>query len=182
MESSSSYSEERELQQMQLEERELNQKCLTWFKARLSRSRSHLGSFLSLQDQDRKIRSRSRLVGSTMRLYEIAFQIFFQEENKTFSMKTYHNMNQLQWPLERKNLYSSNLKSYLEVLRTPFKEFFDSKEMKEKEVQAIKEIEKWLKESEMQKQESLVSKGAALETGLVTEGTSLEDCLVIDGA
>ncbi|GJX45764.1 hypothetical protein Tco_0262440 [Tanacetum coccineum] len=49
--------------------------------------------------------------------------------------------------------------------------------MKEREVQAIKEIEKWLKESEMQTQESLVSKGATLEASLVIEGATLEASL-----
>ncbi|GKD34232.1 hypothetical protein Tco_1249741, partial [Tanacetum coccineum] len=55
-------------------------------------------------------------------------------------------------------------------------------QMKEKEFQAIKEIEKWLKENEMQKQESLVSEGTALEASLVIKGVALEDCLVTDDA
>ncbi|GJV23849.1 hypothetical protein Tco_1376544 [Tanacetum coccineum] len=133
-----------------------------------------------------------------MRPYEISFRIFFQEEYENFRVKMFHNVNQLQWKLESKNLHSSNPKTYLDVLRTPFKKFFYSKEvhalkfhnksrqknfkdytsyepktyrrnilwyldvldklidkrvlknvklrMKEREVQAIKEIEKRLKE------------------------------------
>ncbi|GKC86025.1 hypothetical protein Tco_1141742, partial [Tanacetum coccineum] len=53
--------------------------------------------------------------------------------------------------------------------------------MKEKEVQAIKEIERWLQESEMQKQESLVTDGTALEACLITEGAVMEACLVNKG-
>nr|GEY72550.1 hypothetical protein [Tanacetum cinerariifolium] len=127
----------------------------------------------------------------------------------------YHNLNQLQWQVERDNFYGHESKKFLDVFKTQFKEFCDLKEvnasdfqnqcwqknfkdytsykpetyrcnllryldipekiigervikyeklqMKEREVQAIKEIEKRLKESEVQKQESLVSKGAALE-------------------
>ncbi|GJT16893.1 hypothetical protein Tco_0875599, partial [Tanacetum coccineum] len=168
-----------------------------------------------------------------MKLYETAFRIFFQEEYETFGVKIYHNLNQLQWQLERKTLYSSNPKSCLKVLRTPFKEFFDSKEvnalefynkcwqkkfkdytgwepetyrrillryldeldklidervlkydelrMEEKEVQAINEIEKRLKENEKQQQESLVSASTTLEACLVTEGAALEACLIAKG-
>nr|GEW68185.1 hypothetical protein [Tanacetum cinerariifolium] len=54
--------------------------------------------------------------------------------------------------------------------------------MKEKEVQAIKEIERWLQESEMQKQESLVSKGTTLEDCMVTDVAKLEACLITIGA
>ncbi|GJX95003.1 hypothetical protein Tco_0349589 [Tanacetum coccineum] len=61
-----------------------------------------------------------------MRPYEISFRIFFQEEYENFRVKMYHNVNQLQWKLESKNLHSSNPKTYLDVLRTPFKKFFDS--------------------------------------------------------
>ncbi|GJW68534.1 hypothetical protein Tco_0122958 [Tanacetum coccineum] len=46
--------------------------------------------------------------------------------------------------------------------------------MKEREVQALKEIEQRLKESEMQTQKSLVIEGATLKTSLVTEGGALE--------
>ncbi|GKD56538.1 hypothetical protein Tco_1289925 [Tanacetum coccineum] len=171
---------------MLLEERQLQSNCMTWFKE----IKIHLET----------------LLGKHMRPYENAFQIFFQEEYETFRVKMYHNLNQLQWQLEKENLYSCDPKTCLGVLITQFKEFFDSKRrnllryldvhyklineralkygelrMKEREVQAIKDIEKWLKESEMQKQDSLVTKGAALEASLVTEGATLEACLVNEG-
>ncbi|GJU37029.1 hypothetical protein Tco_1185383 [Tanacetum coccineum] len=50
--------------------------------------------------------------------------------------------------------------------------------MKEREVEAIKEIKKRLNEQKMQTQESLVTEGAALKASLVTEGIALEDNLV----
>ncbi|GKA94827.1 hypothetical protein Tco_0816865 [Tanacetum coccineum] len=136
-----------------------------------------------------------------MRPYEIAFRIFFQEEYETFRVKMYHNLNQLQWQLERENLYSHDLKTCLDVLRTPFKKFFHSKEyvakldklidervlkygelqMKEREVQAIKEIEKQLKEREIQQQESLVTEGTTLEDNLSKDGITLDASLVTEG-
>ncbi|GJV08947.1 hypothetical protein Tco_1346603 [Tanacetum coccineum] len=103
--------------------------------------------------------------------------------------------------------------AWLMISRTQFKELFNSKEfleeldrliderlfkyrelqIKEREVQAIKEIDKRLKEREIQQQESLVTKGTTLEANLSTDGTSLdatsvikgntlEACLVTDGA
>nr|GEW72343.1 hypothetical protein [Tanacetum cinerariifolium] len=54
--------------------------------------------------------------------------------------------------------------------------------MKKKEVQAIKEIKRRLQDSEMQKQESLVSKGTTLEDCLVTDGAELEACLITKSA
>ncbi|GJS10281.1 hypothetical protein Tco_0367077 [Tanacetum coccineum] len=50
--------------------------------------------------------------------------------------------------------------------------------MREREVKAIKEIEKQLNEQKMQTQEHLVTEGAALEASLVTEGIALEDNLI----
>ncbi|GKE53194.1 hypothetical protein Tco_1488350 [Tanacetum coccineum] len=41
----------------------------------------------------------------------------------------YHNLNQLQWQLERKNLHSRDPKTCLDVPRTQLKEFLDSKEV-----------------------------------------------------
>ncbi|GKE26122.1 hypothetical protein Tco_1441506 [Tanacetum coccineum] len=146
MESSSLNSEERELQQMQLEERQLHSNCMAWFKE----LKIHLET----------LHNNRFSVGRNKRPYEIAFRILFHEEYQTFSEKMYHNLNQLQWQLERENLHSCDPKTCLDVLRTQFKEFFDSKEyldvldkltdesvlkygelrMKEREVQAIQEI------------------------------------------
>ncbi|GJS00694.1 hypothetical protein Tco_0317202 [Tanacetum coccineum] len=155
MESSSSNSKERELQQMQMEEREPHQKCLAWF----TKLKTHL-EFLH------NINSPS--VGRNGP-YEIAFQIFFHEVHETFRMKMYHNLNQLQWQLERENLHLSNPKSCLDILRTP-------------EVQAIKDIEKRLNEKEIQLQESLVTEDTALEANLSTNSSTLEASSVIEGA
>ncbi|GJU37204.1 hypothetical protein Tco_1185558 [Tanacetum coccineum] len=151
----------------------------------------------------------------------------------------HHNLNQLQWQLERdscrghnsKTCHGHDSKKCLVVLRTQFKKFFDSKQvnaldfqnkcwqknfinglkwepvnyrrlllqyleeldklidervlkygalrMKEKEVQAIQE--RRLQDSEMQKQESLITEGATIEACLVIEGVALEACLVNEG-
>ncbi|GJW59628.1 hypothetical protein Tco_0108963 [Tanacetum coccineum] len=54
--------------------------------------------------------------------------------------------------------------------------------MKEREVQAIKEIEKRWKEREIQQQESLSTNGTKLNANSVTEEDCLEACLVTEGA
>ncbi|GJZ79282.1 hypothetical protein Tco_0644119 [Tanacetum coccineum] len=53
--------------------------------------------------------------------------------------------------------------------------------MKESEVQAIKEIEKRLKESELKQKESLVTEGTTLKPNLSTDGTTLDASLVTKG-
>nr|GEZ03971.1 reverse transcriptase domain-containing protein [Tanacetum cinerariifolium] len=112
MEISGSNSEERELQQMQLEERELHHKCLAQFK-RLNTPLRNL---------------HSSFVFTNKRPFEIPFSIFFREEHQTFREKMYHTLNQLQWQLERDNFHGHVSKTCLVVLRTQFKEFFNSKE------------------------------------------------------
>ncbi|GJV94921.1 hypothetical protein Tco_1546498 [Tanacetum coccineum] len=132
------------------------------------------------------------------RPFEIAFRIFFHEEHQTFEEKTYHNLNQLQWQLERNNFHGRDSKTCLDnfkdstgcepetykrnLLRylTELDKLIDERVlkygelwMKEREVQALKEIEQRLKESEMQTQESLVT-----EASLVTEGIALGASLV----
>nr|GFC68387.1 hypothetical protein [Tanacetum cinerariifolium] len=52
--------------------------------------------------------------------------------------------------------------------------------MKESEVQAIKEIEKWLKEREIQQQENLSTEGIVVEANLSTDDITLEACLVTE--
>ncbi|GJY77715.1 hypothetical protein Tco_0483516 [Tanacetum coccineum] len=115
MESLSPHSEERELQLMQLEERQLHSNCMAMFKE----LKTHL-EFLQNHN--------SLKVGKNTRPYEIAFRIFFQEVYEPFRMTMYHNLNQLQWQLESEYLHMCDLKSCLDVLITPFKNFFDSKE------------------------------------------------------
>ncbi|GKA21678.1 hypothetical protein Tco_0701667 [Tanacetum coccineum] len=192
MESSISNSEEGELQQMQLEESELHQKCLAWFK----KLKIHL----------RNLHRFSEVIN--IRLFEIAFRIFFREKHQTFIDNMYHNLNQLQWQLERHNFHGHDSKTCFEVLRTLLKKI-DSKEVNaldfhnkswqkdfkdyrngnlklidlsysEREVQAIKEIEKWLNEKEIQQQGSLVTEGITLDATLVTEGISLDASLVTE--
>ncbi|GJT24409.1 hypothetical protein Tco_0894346 [Tanacetum coccineum] len=53
--------------------------------------------------------------------------------------------------------------------------------MKEREVKTIKEIGKWLNESKMQTQKSLVIEAVTLEASLATEGVALEANLVTEG-
>ncbi|GJS68227.1 hypothetical protein Tco_0682792 [Tanacetum coccineum] len=118
MKSSSSNSEEVELQQMKLDERDLHKKCLAWFE----KLKKHLG-FL-----------RSSFNITNTRLFEIAFRIFFREEHQTFREKMYHNLNQLQWQLERDNFHGHDSKTCLVVLRTQVNEFFESKEVNASDV------------------------------------------------
>ncbi|GJZ16170.1 hypothetical protein Tco_0551847 [Tanacetum coccineum] len=120
-------------------------------------------------------------------------------EYETFSVKIHRNLNQLQWKLERNILYSSNPKS---CLKAPFKEFFDSKEVNALDfhnkswqkhfkdytgwepktyrrvlLRYLDELDKLIDE----RQESLITKGVAIEACLVTEGAALEACLVNEG-
>ncbi|GJS26015.1 hypothetical protein Tco_0486635 [Tanacetum coccineum] len=138
MESSSSDSKEIELQQMQLDERELNQKCLAWFK----KLKIHL-EFL-----------RNSFVSTNTRPFEIAFRVFFREEHETFREKMYHNLNQLQWQLERDSCRVHNSKTCLG---------HDSKTCL---VGAVLEA-------------CLVIEGATLEACLVNEGITLNDNMVV---
>ncbi|GJZ32480.1 hypothetical protein Tco_0577916 [Tanacetum coccineum] len=55
-------------------------------------------------------------------------------------------------------------------------------QMKEREVQAIKEIKKRLKEREIQQQESLSTNGISLDASLVIDGTTLDASLVTERA
>ncbi|GJW45574.1 hypothetical protein Tco_0077220 [Tanacetum coccineum] len=177
MESSSSSLEGMELQQMQPDEMELHKKCLAWFK----KLKIHLEYF------------HSSFKFINPRTFEIKFRVFFREKYQTFREKMYHNLNQLQWQLERDNFHRHDSKTCLVKLETKIKEIFYSKEVNASgfpnkcwqesfnDVQEIKEIEKWLKESELQQQESLITKGAAIKACLVTEGAVLEACLVNEG-
>ncbi|GKC88909.1 hypothetical protein Tco_1149558, partial [Tanacetum coccineum] len=159
MESSSSNSEERELQQMQLEERELHQKCLAGFK----KLKIHLGNL------------HTSSIFTNKRPFENAFSIFFCEEQVTAS-----DVPNKCWQKSFRDGAEWEPEAYKCLLLRS-------------EVHAIKEIEKWLKESELQQQESLVTKsttleanlsidGIALDASLVTEGIVMEACLVTEGA
>ncbi|GKD08414.1 hypothetical protein Tco_1188099 [Tanacetum coccineum] len=170
MESSSSNSEEMELQEMQLEGRELHQKYFAWFK----NLKTHL-EFLH--------NTSNISVWLNMRPYEIAFRIFFHEEYETFKVKKDKNLNQFQWQLERKIIHLSNPKSCLKVLRTPFKEFFDSKKVNASDFEnkSWQNTFKDIRDGNLKltnQQQSLVTEGAILEACLVTKGATLEACLV----
>nr|GEV39333.1 hypothetical protein [Tanacetum cinerariifolium] len=110
-----------ELQQLQLDETELHKKCLTLFE----KLKKHLG-FL-----------HRYFNFINPRLFEISFHIFFREEHQTFRENMYHNLNQLQWQLKRDICHVHNSKTCLGhdsetclvVLKTQFKEFFDSKKV-----------------------------------------------------
>ncbi|GJW17692.1 hypothetical protein Tco_0025128 [Tanacetum coccineum] len=59
--------------------------------------------------------------------FKPAFHSFFGEEHQTFRLKMFHNLDQIRLQLERDNLLEVNPRTYLEALRTQFKEFFASK-------------------------------------------------------
>nr|GEX27168.1 hypothetical protein [Tanacetum cinerariifolium]GEX27182.1 hypothetical protein [Tanacetum cinerariifolium] len=97
-------------------------------------------------------------MGRHMRPYEIAFRVFFREERNLL-------------------LYLEELDKLIDEKLLKYKEL----RMKKREVQAIKEIEKWLKEREIQQQESLVTEGTTLKANLSTDGTTLDASLVTKG-
>ncbi|GKC55596.1 hypothetical protein Tco_1083194 [Tanacetum coccineum] len=130
---------------------------------------------------------------ANVRLYERAVNRYFGEVYDTFRQKMLQNLNQLEWQLEKHNLrlrrphrknsqtYRVRLLQYLDELDKLVDERviqYGELLMKEREVKAIKEIEKRLSEQKMQTQERLVTKGAALEASLVTEGITLKDNLI----
>ncbi|GJS76026.1 hypothetical protein Tco_0725907 [Tanacetum coccineum] len=86
-------------------------------------------------------------------------------------------------PLERDFSYLEGDIRFVEL----FKEYEigdlvrEKQRRKKKEVKAIKEIEKRLKEREIQQQESLVTEGTTLEVNLSTDGTTLDGSLVTEG-
>ncbi|GJW78645.1 hypothetical protein Tco_0140327 [Tanacetum coccineum] len=136
MESLRSNSERLELQQMQLDERELHKKkCLAWFK----KLKIHLGILYSSFD-----------VINT-RPFEIAFHIFFHEEHETFKEKMYHNLNQLQWQLERDNFHGHDSKTFLEGTT----------------------LEGCLVTEDVVMEVCLVTEGASLEASLVNKETTI---------
>ncbi|GJV49747.1 hypothetical protein Tco_1439959 [Tanacetum coccineum] len=67
---------------------------------------------------------------------------------------------------EERKLHSKCIKRLFDVRAR----LIEDLQMKEREVKAIKEIEKRLNESKMQTQESLVTEDATLEASLVTKG------------
>ncbi|GKC93814.1 hypothetical protein Tco_1159256 [Tanacetum coccineum] len=114
MESLNSISQERELHQLQLQERQMHSTDMACFKG----LESHLTTLYPISDFFNE---------EVLILFDSAFLAFFGEEHQTFRMKMFHNLDQLQLQFKRENLHAVNTKTCLEVLRTQFKEFFSSK-------------------------------------------------------
>ncbi|GJW09378.1 hypothetical protein Tco_1575205 [Tanacetum coccineum] len=162
---------------------------MAWFKER----KIHLGNLHKFS----KVKNT--------RPFEIAFRIIFHEEHQTSREKItpfkeifdskevnasdFHNKC---WQKDFKyytrcepETYRRNLLWYLEELYKLIDERvlkYGELQMKEREVNAIKEIEKRLKERKIQQQECLVIEGITLEANLSTDGTTLDASLVTEGA
>ncbi|GJV38015.1 hypothetical protein Tco_1410492 [Tanacetum coccineum] len=147
MESSSSNSKERELPQMQLEERQLYSNCMarTPFKKFFDSKEVNASDFHN-------------------KSWQKHFKDYTKQEPETY------RRNLLRFLDELDHLIDKRVIKYREL------------QMKEREVQAIKEIEKRLKEREIQQQESLVIEGTTFEDNLSTDGTTLDASSVIEGA
>ncbi|GJT36655.1 hypothetical protein Tco_0927074 [Tanacetum coccineum] len=111
MESSNSNSKERELQLTQRLVKQRHSHCMAWFE----QLETHL--------HDLYLNSSPHAVDA----FKPAFHSFFGEEHQTFRLKMFHNLDQIRLQLERDNLLEVNPRTYLEALRTQFKEFFASK-------------------------------------------------------
>ncbi|GKD85515.1 hypothetical protein Tco_1397517 [Tanacetum coccineum] len=145
MESLSSNSEERELQQMQLEERQSHSNCMTWFKG--------LKIYLDTLHNNRFIMEVNALDFHNQR-WQKDFKDYTGYEPETYRRSLLRYLDDLD------KLIDERILKYRELW------------MKEREVQAIQEIEKQLKEREIQQQESLVTEGTTLETNLSTNHTT----------
>ncbi|GJV80138.1 hypothetical protein Tco_1516008, partial [Tanacetum coccineum] len=115
MESLNSNSQERELHQLQLEERQIHSNGMTCFK----RLKSHLSNLY--QDSFVHVRRPS--------LNELAFRTFFGNKHTTFRKKMIHKIDQLRLQFERENLHKVNANTCLQELRIQFMEFFASEEV-----------------------------------------------------
>ncbi|GJT63178.1 hypothetical protein Tco_1006711 [Tanacetum coccineum] len=118
---SNSNSQERELQQMQLEERQMHSNGMVWFKG----LESHLRTLYQINVFNK-------------RLFKIAFRTYFGEEHQTFRKKMFHNLDQLGLQFERENLHEVNAKTLLK---------YGELRMKKSEVKEIKETKKRLNEA-----------------------------------
>ncbi|GKA78502.1 hypothetical protein Tco_0785039 [Tanacetum coccineum] len=183
MESSSSNLEESKLQQMQLEERNLHKKCMAWYKE----LKSHLGTLrnicFSVVGNGRIENLHSCDPEICLDILRIQFKEFFN--SKEVNASDFHNQC---WQKRFKDYtgcepetYRRKLLRYLDELEKLIDERVlkcGELRMKEREVKAIKEIEKWLKEREIQHQESLSTNCTSLDASLVNEGITLDASLV----
>ncbi|GJY67951.1 hypothetical protein Tco_0470933 [Tanacetum coccineum] len=112
----------------------------------------------------------------------------------------YHNLNQLQWQLERDNFHGHVSKTCLVVLRIKFKEFFYSKEVNAPDVpnkcwqksfsdgvewepeaykclllRYLEELDKFIDERALKYGELRIKESETLEACLVNEGLELND-------
>ncbi|GJY73596.1 hypothetical protein Tco_0478027 [Tanacetum coccineum] len=115
MKSLNSNSQEIELHQMQLEERQTHFTGMACFYGH----GSHLKTLYPISD----------FFVTDKRDFETAFLAFFGEAHQIFRMKMFRNLDQLQLQFERENFHVVNVKTCLEVLRTQFREFFASKKL-----------------------------------------------------
>ncbi|GJX24536.1 hypothetical protein Tco_0230832 [Tanacetum coccineum] len=165
---------------MQLEERQLHSNCMAWFKeVKIHLKTLHNNGFTmeNLHSCDPK---------TCLDVLRTQFKDFF--DSKEVNASDFHNKC---WKKDFKNYtrrepetYIRNLLQYLDVLDKLIDERvlkYGELQMKEREVQAIQEIVKRLKEREIQQQESLVTEGTTLEANLSTDGTTLDASAVIEG-
>ncbi|GKC21254.1 hypothetical protein Tco_1023404 [Tanacetum coccineum] len=120
----------------------------------------------------------------------------------------YHNLNQLQWQLERVNFHEHDSKTCLVVLRTQFKEFFDLKEVNASDfnnkslqesfkegtkwepknfksalLRVLEELDKLIDERALKYEElQIKEKITVMEACLIIEGAIIESCSVTEGA
>ncbi|GKA36727.1 hypothetical protein Tco_0723292 [Tanacetum coccineum] len=142
MESSSSNSKERELQQMQLEETQLHSKCVASFKE----LKSHLGNLHKFSEKE----------ANASDFHNKSWQKDFKDYTK-YEPETYKR--NLLW-------YLDELDKLIDEIVLKYGEL----RMKEKEVQAIKEIEKRLKEREIQYRMNATVQGMNVaDQGMKTE-------------
>nr|GEV08597.1 hypothetical protein [Tanacetum cinerariifolium] len=183
MESSSSCTEERDLQQMQDEGNKLHSKCIAQFKylethLRLLNSYRYVDHFNSVihiyvhewkhnQFRDMMHKNNNQLENAvvqkdksitSLQALRTQFELFFKSPNVTCTTYSPLHKDFKESTHYKPVKYRSRLLHYLDELEKLLKErtLKDGElRLKEKEVKAIKDIEKWLKDKEKQTQESM---------------------------
>nr|GEU76937.1 hypothetical protein [Tanacetum cinerariifolium] len=204
MESSSSYTKERDLQQMQEEGNKLHSKCIAKFKylethLRLLNSYRYVDHFNSVihiymhewkhnQFSDMKHKNINQVKNSlvqkgesitSLQALRTQFELLFKSPNVTCTAYSPLHKDFKESTHYEPIKYRSRLLHYLDELEKLLKErtLKDGElRLKENAVKAIKEIEKGLKDKEKQTQESMV-----MDIILVSQGTTLDGSLVTEG-
>ncbi|GJR73559.1 hypothetical protein Tco_0085924 [Tanacetum coccineum] len=160
MEYLNSYSQERELHQLQQMQDNANESCMTSFQL--------LHSFLHVLSYDE---SKSK------RVSERAFMTLFGQDNETFTSKMFLYVDQLQNQLDKDEFQEDKSMAAFWVLNNQFQKFIDwqyfldyDSEMKESFL--LNTLESKMKERQMQSRESKVVSSKALDTSLVVTGCS----------